>query len=339
MDYALGEGALAVGVATPGSLAGGPPSTDLSYLLEAAASAIVFALPLDPAYIEPYLAKKDRRSHERDYFATDAAASGVAFQMANLVRQMGYEAAPVASNFVYRAEGRLMPDISLRFLAAASGVGLLGLSGNLLTPTHGPDVVLAGVVTSIALEPTSPLAPEENYCDSCGLCQAACASGLMSARELARVSLGGREHTYAKRLNYMRCEFVCGGFTGLHPSGKWSTWSPARFEVPKRDEDFRPALIRAAKLFHQRPPLDGGRYNHMVRARLGLTCGNCMLVCHPEKKVRARRYKLLTASGVLVQAPDGKLAAVSPREARARLEAMEPERRALYENITKEDKK
>jgi hypothetical protein len=67
--------------------------------------------------------------------------------------------------------------------------------------------------------------------------------------------------------------------------------------------------------------------------KVELTCGNCQLICHPDKDVRKKRYKLLTESGVIVQSPDGRLEAVSPEEADKRLAEMTPEDRALYEEI------
>ena len=67
--------------------------------------------------------------------------------------------------------------------------------------------------------------------------------------------------------------------------------------------------------------------------RVELTCGNCQLICHPDKDIRKERYKLLTESGVIVQNPDGTLEAVSPEEAAKRLAEMRPEDRALYKEI------
>ena len=67
--------------------------------------------------------------------------------------------------------------------------------------------------------------------------------------------------------------------------------------------------------------------------KVELTCGNCQLICHSDKEVRKKRYKLLTESGVIVQNPDGSLEAVSTKEADKRLEEMKPEDRALYEEI------
>jgi hypothetical protein len=67
--------------------------------------------------------------------------------------------------------------------------------------------------------------------------------------------------------------------------------------------------------------------------RVQLTCGNCQLICHPDKDVRKKRFKLLIESGVIVQNPDGSLEAVPPEEAQKRLASMHPEKRALYEKI------
>jgi hypothetical protein len=65
--------------------------------------------------------------------------------------------------------------------------------------------------------------------------------------------------------------------------------------------------------------------------KLNFTCGNCQLLCHPDRDERDRRYKLLTKNGVVVQNPDGSLEAVPPDVAKQRLAEMPPERRAMYE--------
>jgi hypothetical protein len=79
--------------------------------------------------------------------------------------------------------------------------------------------------------------------------------------------------------------------------------------------------------------MGGGYYHVLSPHKMYLTCGNCQLVCHPDKEERKRRYKLLTESGVVVQGQDGSLQAVSPEEARQRLGALPQERRALYETV------
>jgi hypothetical protein len=47
-ELLMTQGVPLVGVSTTGTLAGGPPSTDLEYVLPGAKSAITFAVPLDP---------------------------------------------------------------------------------------------------------------------------------------------------------------------------------------------------------------------------------------------------------------------------------------------------
>jgi len=336
-DLASSKGAVATGVATTDTLSGGPPSADLTYVLPGAKSAVSFAMPMDPQLIETYLGKKDRLGHESDNYKTNYLASRTSYELASFLTENGHEAAPLASNAVYRDDEETRPQeerppVSHRYLAVRSGVGHYGLSGNLITKEHGACVILGSVVTTAELVSTDPLPPEDNYCDDCGMCQAACLTGFVTKEGKQTVTLGGVEFSHAKRPAYIRCGFSCGGFTGLHPSGKWSTWSPGRFAIPKRDEEFPLAIGKAIQPYLQRPQQEGGTSHPLMPGkRIEHTCGNCQLVCHPDKNVRAKRLKLLTAGGVIIQHPDGVCQAVTPEEARAHLDAMPPEIRARYE--------
>jgi epoxyqueuosine reductase QueG len=318
LDYVLREGACGAGIATTETLAGGPPSTDLSYVLPKAKSAVSFAMPMDQTKILAYLRKQDHRSHERDNLRTETFVTGLAAQLADYLDQMGHPSIAVTANRVYRKDAPggvldMVPPISQRYLAVRSGVGWFGLSGNVITMSHGAAVLLGAVVTAAELEATNPM---------------------MDEKEKTTVTLGGVEFSYSKRRNYHRCELVCGGLTGLHSSGKWSTWSPGRFAIPESDEEFQPALIEAAGAWSRRPEMEGGFYHPQTGTkRLGLTCGNCQLVCHPDRDERKQRYQMLTKGGVVVQKPDGSLEAVSPKAARQLLNAMTPETRALYEKV------
>jgi epoxyqueuosine reductase QueG len=338
LDFVRCLGACAVGIATIDTLAGGPPSADLTYVLPDANSAISFAIPLDQDVIPAFLRKENRISHERDNYRTNGLANGLSLQLSKWLDQKGYSSIAQASNDVYRSDtpgGRLdmYPELSLRYLAVRSGVGHFGLSGNVITKDHGAAVILGCVVTTAKLEPTDPLPDDENYCDNCRLCMASCASGLMDKKEKTRIKLGDIEFEYSKRRSYLRCEYVCGGFTGLHTSGKWSTWSPGRFPIPEDDAEFGPALMSSINAYHNRPKMGGGYYHSLMHGKLWQTCGNCQLVCHPDKDERKRRYKMLSGSGVVVQHPDGTLEAMSPKKATSFLSAMEPEDKALYESI------
>jgi len=337
VEFLETQGACAVGFATTDTLAGGPPSTDLEYVLPGARSAVSFAVPLDAEKIERYLAKEDHAGHQADNFHTNFFVTGLAVGLAEYWDQKGIPSHGCAANAVYRKEtpnGILdfAPDISHRYLAVRSGVGWFGYSGNVITPTHGAAVVLGSVVTTAELVPTEPLPVDEEFCRTCQLCYASCQSGLMDQDEQTTVTMGGVEFSYSKRKSYHRCDLVCGGFTGLAPNGKWSTWSPGRFPIPDSDEEFLPALIDAMDASESRPPIDGGFHHPAMppTRKINMTCANCQLICHPDRNERKRRYKLLTRSGVVVQHEDGSLVAVTPEAAREDLAKMSPERRATY---------
>ena len=338
LDYARCEGALTAGIATTDTLAGGPPSTDLEYVLPGAKSAVVFSIALDQNLIPGYLGKADRLTFEKNYETVNSIASGVGVKLANFMTQKGHPAVSLAANDVYRDDtprGRadMLPPISLRYLSVTSGVGSFGLSGNIITHENGGAIILGGVVTQAELIPTQALAEEDNYCDDCSLCKASCASELMKPKEKIDITLGGRTFSYADRRSYLRCQYVCGGFTGLHPSGKWSTWSPGRFTIPDEDNDMMPLFLNSINAYNTRPEGLGGHYHSLMESKLYSTCANCQLICVPDKEERERRYKLLIENGVVVQHPDGSLEAMSSDDATAFLAAMAPETRALYEDV------
>ncbi len=338
-DLVLNAGAIDVGVVTTETLEGGPPSTDLSYVLDGAKSAVVFALPLDQEKIELFLKKEDFHGHNLDNVRTNTHTSGIALDLARFLEMKGQAAVPVESNQVYRKDTPRgpfdeKPPISHRYLAIRAGLGHFGLSGNVIRKKEGAAIILGSVVTDARLMPTDALPAEENYCDGCRLCLSACASGLMHLDEKTTVTMGGVEFSYARRQSYNRCDYVCGGFTGLSKSGKWSTWSPARFPIPEKDEEFLDALRGAIKPYAYRPKPGIGFYHPLLPGNKGqLTCGHCQLICHPDKDVRTKRFKMLTEAGVVIQLEDGSLKAVSPEKAREHLATMSLEVRALYENI------
>ena len=342
-EFPVNYGASIVGITTLETLAGGPPSTDLTYVLEGARSAVTFVVPLDEGKTCDYLGKVDRAGHQKDYTRTSIIADGIAAQLASFMRQFGHETIAVMQNLVFRNDkpGDLKqrtPDISHRYLAVRGGVGWFGFSGNVLTPDHGPNVILVSVVTAAELIPTDPLPPEDNYCDDCQACNSSCPSGFFryGKTDKVTVTMGGVDFTYTQRSSYDRCSYVCSGQTGLHASGKWSTWSPARFPIPKNDEDLAPVRREAFAAWSERPELPGGGMQSpitygKIQRDVTLTCGNCMHVCHPDPEERKRRTELLRNGGVIVQLDDGSLEAVSPEEAKEHIAAMEPERRTLYE--------
>ena len=130
MDFVISEGACRAGIATAETLSGGPTSTDLSYVLPGARSAVVFAIAIDQSVIDPYLAKQDRLSFERNVFQITSLASGISLALATYLEMKGIQSAPVAANFHYRPDApggvlSMHPNVSHRYLAVRSGVGHL----------------------------------------------------------------------------------------------------------------------------------------------------------------------------------------------------------------------
>ena len=328
-------GASDVGIVTTKNLEGGPESTDLEYALPGAKSAIVFAVPFDENLIEPYLSKKDFALNKNKINIT-TFARGIALEIAEFLDMIGYESKAISPNFVYRKDTPngirdMKPMISHRYLAARSGVGFFGYSGHILTKEHGAAIVLASVVTKADLNPTEPLKESGNYCDECKLCRAVCIPQFVSKDEKTRIEMGEEEFEYGKRGDYSKCGIVCSGFTGLHPSKKWSTWSPARLELPEKDEDFWFAMLNAVPAYLKRPKKGDYFYHPIVPGhKLEYTCSNCQFICHPDKEVRKNRFKILRNSGVIIEDEEGNRKAVTPEAAEEIFKHMSKERRKLY---------
>lgn len=336
-EMARNLGADLAGIATIETLAGGPPSADLKYVLPSARSAVCFAIALDQEKIERYLKKENHEAHNLNKIRATTLANGIALEMANFLNQLGYASVPVCSNFQYRNGGDTKysdrkPLISHRYLAVRSGIGWFGWSGHVITRDYGSAIILGSVVTEAELRPTDPLPEAENYCTRCRLCRAVCPSGFISPDETTTVQLGGREFSYGQRRAYARCSYVCGGMAGLDRSGTWSNWSASRYPIPTEDQDFPEAIARALPAYQKRTLNDHEFYiSFRPGYSLDYSCSHCQLVCHPDPAIRKRRYRMVMDGGVVVQNPDGSYVAVSPEEAQRRIDAMTPEQRAFYE--------
>ena len=95
-----------------------------------------------------------------------------------------------------------------------------------------------------------------------------------------------------------------------------------------------PAIMEAVPSYKKRPRPDFGCniYHPLAPGnRLEFTCGHCQFICHPDKKVRQERHKMITTSGVVIQGPDGYMKAVEPEAAEAYIMSLDPETRTLYE--------
>ena len=158
---------------------------------------------------------------------------------------------------------------------------------------------------------------------------------MFSPTEETVITLGGSTFNYSKRMNKMRCFLTCGGSNGLHASGKFSTWSPGRYDYPKNDKEVSRLLSLAISSQRKRPPIKDSSEGYKPASYGGkgtvqLTCGNCQFVCAGNPKETAQRYKILVNSGCVVQNEDGSLEVFPTEKAKEVFESMPIKRQRLY---------
>ncbi|RPI79734.1 MAG: epoxyqueuosine reductase [Desulfobacteraceae bacterium] len=101
----------------------------------------------------------------------------IAVDVANYLEQKGGRAIPMLADAPYdhweveNTYGR--GNLSHKHAAQAAGLGRMGKNTLLLTPAYGNRVLLASVITDLALEP-DPLVQEEFCIDGCTKCIEAC---------------------------------------------------------------------------------------------------------------------------------------------------------------------
>ncbi|NVM30339.1 MAG: hypothetical protein HWN65_15950 [Candidatus Helarchaeota archaeon] len=232
----------------------------------------------------------------------------------------------------------LPPHLSHKYVAVRSGVGSYGWSGTIGIKDIGATIILGSVVTSAKLEPTEPIPPEESFCDNCRICTLACASKYLVRNEETSVVLGGKKFTHCARRTKLRCQLVCGGFSGLEQNGKWSTWSPGRYQLPDDDKKMFSVIATAVKNYQKWPENTSPEYKSPFRG-LRLTCAFCQLVCFGNKKETAENYKSLKNSGCLIQEEDGDFIILPADEAKEYFESINPKHRKLYEGRKKKQLK
>lgn len=337
------RGALKVGFVTLETMAGGPPGADITYLLPEAQSAVSFAIPLNKELIRPFLAKElpnGRADHEQDNIDTNKRAWFIAKDIRDFLRKKEFKAMSVIPNNKYREDvpgwqASLPPELSLRYLAVRSGVGSFGWNGSVGIKGIGTPIILGGIVTSANLKPTNPLPSEESFCDKCKLCTRVCGFEMFSDKEETSVTLGGYTFSYSKRLNKLRCEIICGGMSGLHKTGLFSTWSPGRYDYPEDDREVTRLITLAMTHTKKRPQIKDHSKGYAPSSFGGmgtvqLTCGNCNILCWGDSVETAKNYKILKNSGCVIQKENGELVVLPPEKAKEEFEKMDPKHQRHY---------
>jgi epoxyqueuosine reductase QueG len=350
-EFLFEQGAIKVGFANAETMAGGPPSADITYKLPEAKSAICFAIPLNRDLIRAYLRKDlpyGRVGYEKNHLETNIRAYRISQRAADFLKEKGYTSKPLVANNKYRTDvpgwaAHMYPELSLRYVAVRSGIASFGWSGNVGIKGFGTAIILGCLITTAELKPTEPLPPEENFCTKCKLCQKSCAFRMFSHDEENSITLGGYTFTYAKRIDYNRCNVVCGGYSGLDKDKKWSTWSPGRYDYPDDSKETL-RLLSLANVSSRKRPLN--RYdvstgftqsatNQVIR----FTCGNCQIICFGNPKETQENYRILTNSGCVVQKENGDIVVLPAEEAEKFFEMMSPKHKRAYYKDYKHKKK
>jgi epoxyqueuosine reductase QueG len=338
-DMAKTLGACNVGITTNETLKDWHFTTNLDYILEGAKSAITFAVPFGEddlnGNIDKYLSKINHKDLEKQKVRATTLANGIALEISGLINQIGYDAEPVHSNFVYRKESPpeyRVPPLSHKFLAVRGGIGHMGYSGLIITKEYGSSIALASVVTTAKLKATKSLAEIDNYCDKCKLCLTVCLADYMIDEEDVE-EVDTDTYIASKKAHPMRCGYVCTGSTG-YKGGKWSTWSAARFKIPEDDSElieiYQKKAIPAQFERNLKNGIEGGFFHPFYPGyKIEYTCSLCQFVCHPQKEVRKERYKKLVNSGVIIE-ENGKRLAVTTNEADEIFKKMPIEKKKLY---------
>ena len=338
------RGAIKVGFANKETLAG-PPNADITYIIPEAKSAISYALLFDREIIREYLAKSEEgfNNHETNRFYLNYRSVEISRELASWLEEKGYKSKAVISNNNYKKEikgwrANMPPKLSHRYVAVASGVGSFGWSGNVGMKGIGTTILLGTVVTTAELEPTKPIPLDQTFCTKCKLCTQVCSASMFSKDKEVKFTLGGIEYTHSARNGYVRCQYVCGGFTGLHHSGKFSTYSPGRFPIPDTNQEIYKRMGQALRRYQTWPKRtdvkskykDGYVNEAAPGVDIRLTCGLCQNICWGNPKDTAENYKILTNSGCIIQNPDGSIVILPPEEAEKHFKALPDKHRKKY---------
>ena len=312
-------GAATVGIASRERLLQSPPSANPDYLLPSTQSAISFAVAIDQQILRRSFRRETWLEHGEELKRVQQQLYGIGDRLVDLLAEHGFDAVAVDGNDTYRPQKgvtdpllmtEFVPDFSHRYGAVAAGLGRLGWSGNLLTQEHGATIILGTVLTSAKLEP-DPLM-EDNPCDGCKLCTSVCPIEMMSPRESVEVVVAGIPEVIGKKQPDTRCWVSCGGYQGLHKSGKWSNWSPYRVTrpVPDDKEGIDALLLELRKTDPEEnqeisPFADYRQTTFDPDWRFVAYCGNCANVCWERREDRVENRRLLVNSGQVVLRPDG----------------------------------
>ena len=178
------EGVDLIGIASADCVETTPMRRGPRSVLPEARSAVVFAKRMLTGSIESPSNEVVTSQNVALYGELDR----ISYVLGCFFEQRGHRAATVPSyspvEMTSETKG-FVGAVSLRHVAQAGGLGVLGKNNLLITPHLGPRVRLGALVTTARLDPDKPLT--EDLCGDCGACIAACPVDALSEP--------GRTHT------------------------------------------------------------------------------------------------------------------------------------------------
>lgn len=157
------------------------------------------------------------------YRTANALLDQIAFRLARVLEENGYEALPIAAS---QSQGKNNPYngvVPHKTVAVRAGLGFVGKSGLFLSEKYGSRVRLATVLTNAPF--TSELPVIENGCGDCDICFKSCPAGAIFGQKPTKD--GERNIDAEKCSRYMKEKFqdvgrgsVCGICIKVCPKNK-----------------------------------------------------------------------------------------------------------------------
>lgn len=147
-------------------------------------------------------------------YAMNVKLDYIAFRVARMLDDLGYEAIPIAASNIwrYRPYGDMTatfaPDMSHIYAATCAGLGQLGWHGLTMSPEYGPRNRFVSIITDAPLCPTK-VYDETKLCDRCGECIRHCPTDAYrkECNGTKCIEVEGHEFKFANK-NLWRCAWA-----------------------------------------------------------------------------------------------------------------------------------
>jgi epoxyqueuosine reductase QueG len=113
------------------------------------------------------------REYKINYEVANLKLNSIAWGIARFLEEQGFQALAIPASQPYDVDTK-MGDMSNKHAAVAAGLGKFGLNNLVLTPSLGPYVRFATIVTNANLKPDKTLKQDICLGEKCAKCIRAC---------------------------------------------------------------------------------------------------------------------------------------------------------------------